>query len=306
MSTMFASAMALLCVLGPSIVPATDARTLHMAPPDAFISVAGFIYEADGVTPVSDCIVNVTNKNTGAWGLTTSGPTGYYYFYTEELGYPPPGPDDVINVTATKGSQIGWNETVVGRAFIILWIDVVMSASEQVYSLDLVQGWNFVSIPLVIRGYRASTLGLLFGDVVVGWNPALGRSDQVYIVGISPQIYDFDILPDTGYEIYSSSSRKLNLIGTAPAGVQTKEVTVPERGGCIALGLLGFNSTRRASDVPGMYSVPGGVSAVIAFDAVTKKYVCYYPAVPFSDFSLTVGQGLWVWCEASGVLSYNA
>lgn len=306
-SIVLVTAMALVCVLSPSASSTTRCEILQRAPPDAFLTVQGFVYEADGVTPVVDCLVNVTNKNTGAWGLTMTDDTyGIYAFNTENLGWPPPGQNDVINVTATKGSRIGWNEVVVGNAFIVLWIDVTFSASGSSFPLKLVQGWNFVSIPVIDCDYRASTLGLAYGSMVVGWNTLAGNYDRLYVVGISPSPYDFEILPGEGCEIYSATGITLSLLGTAPAGPQTREVSVPEGGGWVALGLLGLNSSRQASDIPGMHDIPGSISTVIAYDAAAGRYLSYFPIAPFTDFKLAAGQAFWIWCDESGALSYHA
>lgn len=128
MCIVLVSAIALISVSDSSVSSTPSNELLKRAPPDAYLVVAGLVYEADGVTPAIDCIVNMTNKNTSAWGLTMTDAYGYYEFYTENFGTPPLY-NDVINVTVTKDSQIGWNETVVGDAFIVLWIDVTLTAA---------------------------------------------------------------------------------------------------------------------------------------------------------------------------------
>ncbi|MFH1580282.1 MAG: PKD domain-containing protein, partial [Thermoplasmatota archaeon] len=82
------------------------------------------------------------------------------------------------------------------------------------FTLDLVQGWNFVCVPLLGAGYKASTLGLNPGDTVSEWNPAT-KTYKSHIVGVP--VNDFTIAPSTGYWInVPSGTRTLDLYGSIP------------------------------------------------------------------------------------------
>jgi hypothetical protein len=107
--------------LGISVAPAPLSQLPKQIPPYV---VGGLVYEADGVTPAVDCAVNVTNKNSGQWILTTTDPIYGWYeanFYTE------PQVGDAFNVTAMKGIQIGWNESVVQQLWVGLIVDITLS-----------------------------------------------------------------------------------------------------------------------------------------------------------------------------------
>jgi len=183
-----------------------------------------------------------------------------------------------------------------GPEFIDVW-----QAVE--YLIDLVPGWNMVSIPLVGLSYKASTLpGLLLDDVVAGWNGS--AYNQNYIIGRSPARNDFAIAESTGYWIYVGGPTTLHVFGRAPTGTQTKTVTVPAGGGWALVGFVGLNETRHASDIKTMYT-GGTVTTVAYFDTVAGSYKTYI-GTPRTDFLLAPGMGLWTYVTASGTLSYTA
>ncbi len=179
---------------------------------------------------------------------------------------------------------------------------LISIGEETASESELVAGWNFISLPLARCDYFASNLGLAFGDAIFGWDSSAQSYDGAYVVGISPESADFALEPSVGYWIHSSTARSLVISGTAPPSTQHVQCAVPAQGGWVALGFLGFNSTRRASDVPAMYSEPGGIMAVVAYDA--GLYEPFYVFDLSTDFELTVGQAYWVFCSASGVLTY--
>jgi hypothetical protein len=199
-----------------------------------------------------------------------------------------------------------------GRVFVV-WqddkagtFDVYSSAGyfPGLYDIPLVVGWNFVPVMLVGSGYRASTLGLMAGDVVSGWNSSESTYDLNYIVGVSPSRNDFAISPSTGYWIYANAAETIHLNGTIPTAKQHKAVTVPPGGGWAAVGFESFNSTRHASDIPKMYS-GGNVQTVGAYDPITGKSTAYINGVSRTDFKLIVGQAYWCFCSANGTLTYD-
>ena len=184
--------------------------------------------------------------------------------------------------------------------------DVYSSAGyfPNLYDLALVGGWNFVSLFVANSTYKASTLGLMKGDMVSQWNSSRGVYDKQYIVGISPPSFDFSIKQSTGYWVWVGASETISLNGTIPTSKQTRTVGGPAGGYWATLGFVAFNSTRRASDIPAMYSVAGGVTAVSSFNPTSGRYTTYVVGIPSTDFKVAPGQAYWCWCTASGVLSY--
>jgi hypothetical protein len=173
------------------------------------------------------------------------------------------------------------------------------------FDLPLAVGWNFVAVPVVGFGYKASTIGLATGDMVVGWNTATQSYNQSYIVGISPIVANFAISESTGYWVWAAVAKTLHLYGSVPTTLQIKVFTVPSNGGWVALGYESLITTWHASDIPAMYSGTGEITLVASYNAVTGTYVVFIVGTPLNNFLLVPGQGCWVWATASGTLTYS-
>ena len=176
---------------------------------------------------------------------------------------------------------------------------------EAVFEVALEAGWNLVSVPLVDHGYMASTLGLVNGDLVAGWNPATQRYDKCYVVGLSPQLRDFAIEEGNGYWIHTTTVETLNLQGTMPNGTQSWTYTVPGTASWVMIGLTSLRAFH-ASELLSMVQPPGAISMVVGYDEVAGGYHPYIPEFPFTDFLIVPGQGFWASCTASFVLTYPA
>ncbi len=172
------------------------------------------------------------------------------------------------------------------------------------FILDLVTGWNFVSVPLVNHNYKASTLGLITGDTVTRWNPAT-MMYQNHIVGVP--VNDFTIDPSNGYWInVPSGTRTLTLVGDMPIATQSRTITVPSGGGWAIVGFASFNTSMHARDIPGMYSVAGSITTVASWNPVTKTYTSWLSVIPtINNFALVPGHAYWTLCGASGTLTYT-
>ena len=124
-SAILATSIFIVCMMLSSVARAPANESPRQPGPPFVLS--GFVYEADGITPVTDCPVNVTHENTGLWYLTTTD-SEYGYFEIVKLRYDV-NDGDVFNVTATKGSQIGWNESVRVNGELWMWVNVTMSGA---------------------------------------------------------------------------------------------------------------------------------------------------------------------------------
>ena len=175
---------------------------------------------------------------------------------------------------------------------------------QPAFDLTLLPGWNFVSIPRIDFGYKASTLGLHTGDVVVGHDSVLSRYNRSYTVGVSPPFKDFWILPGEGYWVHCVVATTLHLQGIEPSGTQTRPANVSALGGWVLFGFVSFKTTYKASSIPSWYS-GGSVSAVARYDPLTTSYQMWTIGSPaFKDFYLAPGQAYWVHVSASGTFTY--
>jgi len=184
--------------------------------------------------------------------------------------------------------------------------NVSSSATASVaFNLNLVAGWNPISVPVAGYGYKASTLGLATGDMVASWSSATQAYDHAYIVGISPPESDFAIASSTSYWIWVASTKTLHLYGSVPTTMQSKAFTVPAGGGWIMVGLESLVTTRHASDIVAMYSGPHGAKMTLVAKYDPGGYIIMSIHDPKSvDFALVPGQGYWCWVTSSGTLSY--
>jgi hypothetical protein len=174
------------------------------------------------------------------------------------------------------------------------------------FMLNLVTGWNLVSIPLVSYGYMASTLGLITGDIVAQWNP-LTKIYKSYIVGVP--VNDFTIDPSTGYWVnVPSGTRTLTLYGVIPNPIfnQTRTISLPTGGGWTIIGFNSLKTTMHARDINTMmWSVPGGITTVAKYNPATMSYTSWLSVIPtVNNFLLEPGQAYWILATSSGTLSY--
>ncbi len=196
---------------------------------------------------------------------------------------------------------VDWPYNISGSAGAKDYYPLTKSSMKE-FNVNLVKGWNFVSVPLAGYGYKASTLGLLTDDVVSGWNSTSRLYDKNYLVNRSPIRNDFTIAESTGYWIYANAVETLHLFGTVPTATQNRTITVLG-GGWAIVGFLGLNTSRHASDVPKMYS-GGTITTVAAYNTTTGFYNVFV-GPPRTDFWLVPGQALWCYCTASGTLTYD-
>jgi len=174
----------------------------------------------------------------------------------------------------------------------------------QKHTMNLVTGWNLVSLPLVGYGYKASTLGLNVGDTVSKWDPPYHIYTS-YVVGLP--VNDFTIDPSVGYWInVPSGTRTLTLYGVYPTPWvnQTKTITLPGGGGWALIGLASNKTTMKAADVAKMYT-GGAITTVSKWNPATKSYTSWLSVIPtVNNYALVPGQGYWILASNSGTLSY--
>ena len=229
------------------------------------------------------------------------------------------------------GSNNRWNSSGVPHGYGNYWSDwtrpdangdlivdspYVIGSSQDYYprtwasnwTLHLLPGWNFISVPLVDFTYNASTLGLATGDMVCSWD-SLAKVYSIYIVGISPSAYDFEIEPGAGYFIRAVSEKNLTLLGDHPDKYSSYSFSldVPAGGGWVDVGWTSFDTSRHASDLAS-YVTGTNAKLVCKYNATAKQYMIYVVGLspPAYDFNILPGDAMWVWVGAAGgTLTYS-
>ena len=184
---------------------------------------------------------------------------------------------------------------------------MAFTVTQLTFTRNLVTGWNFVSVPRIGFGYKASTLGLMAGDTVSRWN-TLTKTYTSHIVGFPGN--DFNILAGVGYWInVPSGTRTLILQGTIPQTTQYTTILVPTgppAGGWAMIGFSSLKTTWHAADVPAMYNIADSITTVARWNPATKSYTSWVSLFPTSNnFLLVPGQAYWILCGSSGVLAYD-
>lgn len=174
--------------------------------------------------------------------------------------------------------------------------------------LDLLPGWNLVSMPLLNDSFRPSALGLKNGSVVAEWDDHLQGYQQAYLVGYSDEIYDFAMMPGHAYFIWTAEAQTIDLHGCCPDAFESLSIAldVPAGGGwaCVAFNTLGAEVL--ASEVDSLVS-GSNVGLVCKWDPGAGKFLSYLPGVSPSmlDFVIGSGEGCWLWVDGPGTLSYS-
>jgi hypothetical protein len=307
-------------IVGPTSFP----RNPNPAPEYSFLNLTGSPMFMLDISPVSEYALSLP-----AGPYTQGVPYTLTVTAKDVLGVAV-ATNFTVNLVASAGVTLGATTHTYSPAENGVWTTTVtftsaggktISAADQRFSLDvtgsitvpvdafalnLVPGWNLVSVPRTGFGYRASTLGLLTGDVVAGYSSVTQTYNRSYTKGTSPPFKDFWIMPNEGYWIFAGQAETLYLQGSDPTGApQSKSITVPAGGGWALFGMSSLKTTYKASTLASWYT--GGVIDVVAvYDPVTKTYKTWTPgSPPFKDFALAAGQGYWIHCTASGTVSYT-
>jgi PKD repeat protein len=173
------------------------------------------------------------------------------------------------------------------------------------FVINLLTGWNLISIP--VQGtlpYKASTLGLSTGDEVFGWSSATQTYPQMYIVGVTPSLFDFVLQPSQGYWIFVSSPKTISFVGNVPTAQQSLAFTIPAIGGSILVGLSSMSTTNTAATLASM--ITGATTTTIsAWNAATQSFAFYIVGFPMTPFAIVPGQGYFAFVTASVTLTYT-
>jgi hypothetical protein len=186
----------------------------------------------------------------------------------------------------------------------IAWNSTSISIVEE-YDVDLVQGWNLFSLPLVASNYTSDSLGLPTRSVVVKWNSALQSYGGIFVVGVSPPSMAFELTEGEGYWIYAASACTVSVFGVPLTTTHYYEWVVPSGGGWVLVGFPKTSGIWHASDVAGWSDFPDAVRIVVCLDASAGVYKTYIAGMPLTDFGITPGLGYWVYLNQSVTVAYG-
>ena len=212
---------------------------------------------------------------------------------------------DILRETAAMRARdiLIWACAGAGAGALLYFLTREGAAAPQrrKFTLSLVKGWNYVSIPLSVS-MKAS-------DLLDAISRAGGKALQIsrwdvesqswatYSSGMPP-IYDFSITPYEGYLIACEKECELEIEGR---GVTKHTYTLPAAGAQTNVIFIGvpFITGKKASDIYNMLENP---AYVCKYERGTDKSTCH-PAD--EDFPLKCGEAYFVGANNTKDISFT-
>ena len=160
-------------------------------------------------------------------------------------------------------------------------------------NISLLPGWNLITIP-VGSCYTAKTLGSMipYCTIISKWNSSI-QQYQSYLVGISPDEFDFAIEDGVGYFVYVTNASIFTI-----AGREIETVSVPLH---IGWNLIGwFRNETTASSLAENIS---GCNIVAKWNASSQQFEAYIARVSPKQFDFVIeqGMGIFIWVNEESI-----
>jgi len=152
------------------------------------------------------------------------------------------------------------------------------------YAFSLMGGWNLISIPTE-NILTASLLGgAIAGCTTICRFNGDSQAYTTHVVGIPYN--DFSLVGGVGYFVYVTGDCFLNV-----TGVCIESVNVSLYMGWNLIGWFSEIGTNASS----LGAVLHGCTTICMYDAVTGFYVTHVVGIPYNDFLITSGMGLFIY-----------
>ncbi len=165
------------------------------------------------------------------------------------------------------------------------------------YTIPLNQGWNLVSFPVVNSSVSASSLASLGVSDVAQYDTTTGAFD-IYMEGISPASYDFNLMPDIGYFIKSNKDVSMTVSGSAPV----------DRSASLSTGwnLVGW-STNDNSNAKSIVGLLTGKQDIARYNTTTGAFDIYMEGISPDAYSFAMhpGEGYFISTDTAQSLNYG-
>jgi hypothetical protein len=113
----------------------------------------GYTYDSDGTTKLPECTVTVKNMRTGeSYSVLSSLAASYYSVDLNEPEYFPAGwlTDDVIDVTAVKGTQMGNSQGIYDDTLYYVSLDVTLNQVIPEFSMLIIPVVGMMTVVAVV------------------------------------------------------------------------------------------------------------------------------------------------------------
>ena len=175
----------------------------------------------------------------------------------------------------------------------VILVDIIMYEQEQpldTFNMDLVTGWNLISMPLTPDENSASAvLGSIAGnyDAVKSYNATTDLFEDATTMD-----------PGIGYFVHVTTAYTWEYDGTAYESMNAD----------LSQGLNMVGWTNISTDIPdALSSIDGDYRYIARWDATSQSYEVYLPGAPavFNDFTtIERGQGYFIAAASSCTLAY--
>ncbi|BAI61895.1 ABC transporter substrate binding protein [Methanocella paludicola SANAE] len=167
------------------------------------------------------------------------------------------------------------------------------------YTFDLKEGWNLVSLPVDNTMFTASGLGATnpyITDIVM-FDQATGEY-KIFMVGLSPAAYDFQLLPDNGYFVNCADDTTLTVNGKPPS-LRSTDLQP-------GWNLVGWG-TYHDTDAKSLCEMLDGTQDIVRYDRATGEYQVYMEGLSPStyDFNNGPGEGYFINTDSHRTLRYG-
>jgi hypothetical protein len=172
-----------------------------------------------------------------------------------------------------------YNAADIGLRYASMYKD----SSTPWYTLDLKEGWNLVSLPMENGTIMASGLGAANPAItdIVRFDRSTGEY-QIYMVGLSPALYDFQVLPDQGYFLNCAGDTTWTVYGKPPS-LRTADLQP-------GWNLVGWG-TYDNMDARSLCEMLDGVQDIVRYNRVTGDYQDYMEGLSTDTYNFNNGPG---------------
>jgi len=213
---------------------------------------------------------------------------------------PPTGPILNFSITHnTTGDIYYCNQTYMqpGHYTVTFWVTdtsntsirslpvtFTLNTSETTHYSPLFMGWNLVTVSLD-SNWTASLLGeTITGCTTICRFNGDSQTYTTHVVGIP--INDFPIVDGVGYFVYVTHDSFLNVTGLFIDSVNVSVYT--------SWNLIGWYS-ETVTNASSLGSMLHECTTICKYDAVTGSYVTHVVGIPYNDFLITSGMGLFIY-----------
>jgi hypothetical protein len=152
------------------------------------------------------------------------------------------------------------------------------------YTLNLKQGWNLVSFPVVNTTLMASDLVGTGVQTVSSYNIMTGDYNS-YIIGISPSSYDISMKTDMGYFVFCTMDTSVVVYGAEPSD---RSITIYPGWNMIGWSSFTSSTAKAVCTEPSLT----GIQTIAKYNLATGDYNSYLEGISPDSYDFVIHDGI--------------